>query len=139
MPVINTMTNKVPRFLMQKMDKHHRDVADKAAAMFCRDAKLTPKAFKNLGVGIQALYPYLCEFDRAWCSIDMSQMITTPPRTLVRDMSAYIGTWKKNATAVQKVIDNLPDPTEMSVNTDQVPKCNQTDSDDDLTGYEEVK
>ena len=69
----------------------------------------------------------------------MSQMITTPSWTLVRDMSAYIGTWKKNATAVQKVIDNLPDLTEMSVNTDQVPKADQTDSDDDLTGYEEVK
>jgi len=137
--MINTMTNKVPRFLTQKMDAHHRDVAEKAAGMFCREAKLTPKVFKHLGVRIQALYPYLCEFDRAWCSIDMSQMITTPPRTLVCDMSAYIGTWKKNATAVQKVIDNLPDLTEMSVNTDQVPKCDQTDSDDDLTGYEEVK
>ena len=88
MPLINTMTDKVPRFLTQKMNPHHHTVAEKAAAMFCREAKLTPKAFKIWGVRIQALYPYLCEFDRAWCSIDIIQMVATPPRTLVRDMRA---------------------------------------------------
>ena len=43
MPVINTMIDKVMRFLTQKMDVHHRDVAEKAAGMFCREAKLTPR------------------------------------------------------------------------------------------------
>ena len=69
MPFINTATKGVPKLLTMQCDDNHKDIAEKAIALYIRDRGLTPKTFADSDFKIRWLLPYLCEVDSMWKAI----------------------------------------------------------------------
>ena len=57
--MINTNTKEVPKLLTMQFDAYHRDVAEKAVALFIKDHGSTPKQFAAKEFKIKWLLQYL--------------------------------------------------------------------------------
>ena len=100
---------------------------------------MTPKQFVKTEFRIKQLHHYLCIYDRRWEVIPPTEVKTTLPRTLVHSMNTHLQRWKNNYAAVQKVIDNLPEAREPSVEVEQTKDLDPTESEHSNQGQEELK
>ena len=41
--MLDTKVKGVPKFLTQKIDDHHKDITERACALYLKDRELTPK------------------------------------------------------------------------------------------------
>ena len=57
--MIHTKVEGAPEFLKTKFDDHHKDIAEKAVALYIKDRNLTPKKFATGDFKIKWLLPYL--------------------------------------------------------------------------------
>jgi len=57
--MINTKVKGAPEFLKTTFDAHHKDIAERAVALYIKDHDLTPKKFATNDFKIKWLLPYL--------------------------------------------------------------------------------
>jgi len=57
--MINTKVKGAPEFLKTTFDAHHKDIAERAVALYIKDHDLTPKKFADGDFKIKWLLPYL--------------------------------------------------------------------------------
>ena len=57
--MIHTKVEGAPEFLKTKFDDHHKDIAERAVALYIKDHDLTPKKFAACDFKIKWLLPYL--------------------------------------------------------------------------------
>ena len=57
--MINTKVKGAPEFLKTTFDAHHKDIAERAVALYIKDHDLTPKKFATGDFKIKWLLPYL--------------------------------------------------------------------------------
>ena len=96
----NNLPDGCPRFLTKRFESDDRENAERACAFYIKEANLTPKQFASCDFRMKMLHPYLAKVDRRWMEIPMTEVKTTPPRTLVHAMNTHISRWKKEFGAV---------------------------------------
>ena len=57
--MINTKVEGAPEFLKTQFDAHHKDITERAVALYIKDRNLTPKQFKAEDFKIKWLLQYL--------------------------------------------------------------------------------
>ena len=115
---INTTQGGCPRFLTKNWTHEDKENAKLALAHYIRDNGLTAKQFLKKEFKIKWLHQYLCIVDKRWNDIPSAEMKTSHPRTLVHAMNTYLLKWKKDCTAVQKVIEALPESIDQTASFD---------------------
>ena len=73
----------MPRFLTTNLELDSKDTLSKAYALYLRDLRVKPKDALNMHISLKMLLPNLQRFDSRWLNIPVTEMKTSPPRTLV--------------------------------------------------------
>ena len=135
----NTLADGPPRLLTVKFDPAIRELTEKAVLLYLRDVNIQPKQFERQAFKVRWLYPYLCQLDKRWHNIPVTELKTTKPRTLIHGMNTHINRWRTNVAAVEKALNELPDSCEQVADPDHTAPLNDTVSDHGSQDQEEVK
>lgn len=133
----NVLPDGCPRFLTKRLESDDRYNVERACAFYIRDANLTPKKFAKCDFRIRWLHPYLTRIDRRWVDVPISELKTTAPRHLCHGMNTHINRWRKDLPAVQKAIDDLPEPDDQT--GDLIRDNDHTDTDNDNATIHELE
>lgn len=125
----NNLADGTPRLLTAKFDVPMRDLTEKAALLYMRDRDMQGKQFEKHDFKVKWLHPYLCQLDKRWYNIPISELKTSKPRTLVHGMNTHINRWRTNVIAVDKALSEMPDSRDHSAEPDHNVKLNETLSD----------
>ena len=135
----NTLGDGPPRLLTVKFDSAMRELTEKAVLLYLREVNIQPKQFERQDFKVRWLYPYLCQLDKRWHNIPVTELKTTKPRTLIHGMNTHINRWRTNVAAVEKALNELPDSCEQFADPDHNAPLNDTVSDHGSQDQEEVK
>ena len=134
--MINTT---VPAFLKQPIKANHKQDLEMAFAMYCNAANSKADSPLAKSVRIQWLHPLLCRRDKAWDSIPIDQMKTTPPRELIQRMNTHLYRIKAMPERIQKLMDELKASATQEDDYSETIGNDQTDSEPDQEETSELR